>query len=56
MLINFLKNLIFGGCYHEWGQWKDCPVKMYNEWGDYMYTENGQRRYCNKCGKKKVKS
>jgi hypothetical protein len=51
-MIDWIKNILFGGCFHDWGKWEDCDL---NITGDYNYTVSAQRRWCKKCHKKKVK-
>lgn len=40
---------------HDWGAWEDCVMDGVMFW-DHHYTEAGQRRRCQRCGKLQLRS
>lgn len=53
-MINWIKNWLYAGCFHDWGQWEDCPVGVYRG-GELLCEVEGQIKQCKKCGIQKVR-
>ena len=53
IMLNFLRNIFLGGCFHDWGKWEKCTITLHED-GHKLGTVSGQLRTCKKCGKEKI--
>ena len=57
-MLNWLRNLILGSCYHDWDRWERCNIRVVDDWDcddSYSTVVSGQSKKCKKCGTMKTR-